>query len=198
MGAIFAGGPRHLDVNQARSVLGLRRPTIKRVGVFGDQDDHAIITMAVALDLDIIQLHNDPTAQQVRRLQQLVDREIWPVVRMDGAAIPTAAAALGALAGTVVLDAKAVGQLGGTGLALDWHGMRESVIALRAAVPGIVIVLAGGLRPTNVANAVGLLQPDVVDVSSGVESNVGIKDRDAVKQFVQAIATARGTGDGST
>ena len=102
------------------------------------------------------------------------------------------AAALGAAAGAGVLDAHVVGQLGGTGVALDWSGLQDAVAALRAAVPGIRVILAGGLRPANVSVAIRLLSPDVVDVSSGVECNTGFKDPVLVEQFVAAVRSAAG------
>ena len=91
-----------------------------------------------------------------------------------------------------VLDAHVVGQWGGTGVALDWSGLQDAVASLRASVPGVRLILAGGLRPSNVIAAIRLLSPDVVDVSSGVESAVGVKDPVLVEQFVAAVHSAEG------
>jgi len=117
---------------------------------------------------------------------------VWPVLRVAGTPLPDGAAALAAAAGVVVLDTHVLGQLGGTGVALDWSGLQHAVLALRASVPGVRIVLAGGLRPANVIDAVRLLSPDVVDVSSGVESVTGVKDPVLVEQFVAAVRSAAG------
>jgi phosphoribosylanthranilate isomerase len=117
---------------------------------------------------------------------------VWPVVRIAGTTLPADATALATAAGALVLDAKVIGQLGGTGVTLDWKGLAVAVAALRRDVPQVQLILAGGLRPANVADAIALLHPDVVDVSSGVESSVGVKDPEAMVQFVQAVDAAKG------
>ena len=90
-----------------------------------------------------------------------------------------------------MIDAKVVGQLGGTGTTLDWAGLAGAVRELRAAVPNFELVLAGGLRAPNVAQAMALLEPDVVDVSSGVEMAPGVKDPVKVVEFVTAVSAAQ-------
>jgi phosphoribosylanthranilate isomerase len=112
---------------------------------------------------------------------------VWPVLRVAGATLPTEASALASVHRVLVLDAHVVGQLGGTGVALDWAGLAESVRDLRERVPGLTLVLGGGLRPDNVGEAMRLLSPTVVDVSSGVENAPGVKDPARVQQFVQAV-----------
>ena len=192
LGAILASGPRLLTAVQAQLVLAQRRAGVQRVGVFGPQSDADILRTADFLELDVIQLHGDPADIQVRALQKATTTPIWPVVRVAGTVLPPEARDLAALTGWVVLDAKTVGQLGGTGVALDWNALQESVEQLRQDVPQVRIVLAGGLTPLNVALAIGLLHPDIVDVSSGVESAPGIKAASAITQFVSAVLTATG------
>jgi phosphoribosylanthranilate isomerase len=192
VGAIMAGGPRLLTVDRARAVLGPRRHDVQRVVVFGDQHPDDVIVTVRDLDLDIAQLHGACTPASIDAIRLATGREVWPVLRVTGTTLPADAVALGASAGAVVLDAHVVGQLGGTGVALDWSGLQEAVEALRAAVPGIRVILAGGLRPANVIEAIRLLSPDVVDVSSGVESETGVKDPMLVEQFVAAVRSAAG------
>ena len=192
LGAIMAGGPRLLTMNQARAVLGPRRRAVQRVVVFGDQRPEEVIVTVRELDLDIAQLHGVCTSASITAIRLATGREVWPVLRIEGTTLPADAIALGACAGAVVLDAHVVGQLGGTGVTLDWSGLQRAVEALRAAVPGIRVILAGGLRPTNVIEAIRLLSPDVLDVSSGVESETGVKDPMLVEQFVAAVRVAAG------
>lgn len=192
VGAIMAGGPRLLTMEQARAVLGPHRHEVQRVVVFGDQRPEEVIATVRELDLDIAQLHGGCTPASITAIRLATGREVWPVLRIAGTTLPVDAVALGASAGAVVLDAHVVGQLGGTGVELDWFGLREAVEALRAAVPGIRVILAGGLRPTNVIDAIRLLSPDVLDVSSGVESETGVKDPMLVEQFVAAVRSAAG------
>jgi phosphoribosylanthranilate isomerase len=186
LGAILAGGPRLLTIERARAVLGPRRTDVKRAAVFGEQSEAEVLAIADTLDLDVIQLHGVRTPAVVERLRVQSGRTVWPVLRVAGADLPPDAEALAGAAGHLVLDALVVGQLGGTGVALDWAGLVERLTALRLAVPDAQLILAGGLRPTNVATAIQLLSPDVVDVSSGVETAPGLKDRLLVQQFVAA------------
>ncbi|MCC6243072.1 MAG: phosphoribosylanthranilate isomerase [Gemmatimonadaceae bacterium] len=191
LGVILAGGPRRLSLEAAAQVIGAKRPAVKRAAVFGDGDADFFHDCAESLDLDILQLHGDPDVRLVETMRGRSNRALWPVLRVDGTDLPSESEALANAAGTLVFDAKVVGQLGGTGVALDWRGLRHAVDTLRTRVPGLQIVLAGGLRPSNVAQAMALLQPDVVDVSSGVESAPGVKDPKAVEQFVAAVQTAQ-------
>lgn len=190
LGAILAGGPRLLSPDRARSVLGPRRHGVKRVVVFGDQSADEVVVLGRELDLDVLQLHGAHAVSAVRDIVARSEREVWPVLRVAGTTLPEHAAALAAVSGALVLDAHVVGQLGGTGVALDWEGLAASVARLREAVPHLRLVLAGGLRPENVARAIRLLSPQVVDVSSGVETAPGVKDPALVRQFVMAAHDA--------
>lgn len=192
LGVILASGPRLLDLEQAASVLGPRRHGVRRVAVFGHRAPDDIVRIVERLDLDVAQLHGDPEERDIAHIRRATDRAVWPVLRVEGSTLPPEAAALAAAAGALVLDAKVVGQLGGTGVALDWSGLQDSLAMVRADVPAFELVVAGGLRPENVALAIQLLSPQVVDVSSGVEVSPGVKDPVAVERFVKAVQHATG------
>ena len=192
LGVIMASGPRLLDVGRAATVLGPRRPGIARVAVFGDQSSNVVIENADALDLDVVQLHGVPTVADVVHIMESTARAVWPVLRVEGTRIPSEAVALAEAAGFLLLDAHVIGQLGGTGVTLDWGALSDSVAALRRDVPAVRVVLAGGLHANNVGEAIRLLSPDVVDVSSGVEASPGVKDPVAVERFVSAVRHATG------
>ncbi len=191
LGVILAGGPRLVGLSQARKILGDRRAGVERVAVFGDEPLERLLETSEALDLDVLQLHGDPTPALIESLRARSVRALWPVLRVDGGTLNESAAGLAKAAGALVLDAKVIGQLGGTGVSLDWAALAGEVRQLRAAVPAFRLILAGGLRPDNVGRAIELLQPDVVDVSSGVESAPGIKDPFAVARFVSAVHVAQ-------
>ena len=192
LGVILASGPRVLDVERARAVLGPRRHSVQRVAVFGSIPVEELLAVSVSLDLDVLQLHGETSAQQIRLLRTATARTVWPVLRVDGVTLPKEAADLALAAGALVLDAQVAGRLGGTGVTLDWEGLAKAVAGLRKTVPGLQFVLAGGLREDNVASAIRLLSPDVVDVSSGVETAPGVKDQSAVERFVSAARAAKG------
>jgi phosphoribosylanthranilate isomerase len=84
----------------------------------------------------------------------------------------------------LLLDAAVPGKLGGTGVTLPWAELAEPLRELRRFKR---IILAGGLRPENVGQAIAALSPDVVDVSSGVESSPGIKDHGRMREFRDAV-----------
>ncbi|MHB0963718.1 MAG: phosphoribosylanthranilate isomerase [Gemmatimonadaceae bacterium] len=186
LGVIFAGGPRQLEAASARRVFeGAPGVKARRVGVFGAQTAQAIADTAAAAALDVVQLHGPSDASLVNAIRQRFTGEIWRVVRVP--AVVDQAALRGASDGVdaVVVDALVVGALGGTGVAVHWERLAA---ALESAGRPSRLVLAGGLRPENVAHAVALVAPDVVDVSSGVESSIGIKDHASMRAFAEAAA----------
>ncbi|MEO7520217.1 MAG: hypothetical protein ABIW79_00235 [Gemmatimonas sp.] len=194
LGAILAGGPRLLDVATASAVLGPRRSGLSRVAVFGSQPREDIVRIVERLDLDIAQLHVAPDAEDIAFIMKATGRAVWPVLRVEGTCIPDQTRELAAAAGALVLDAHVVGQLGGTGVALDWAALVNDVAELRRTIPGLQLVLAGGLRSRNVRHAMRLLSPDVLDVSSGVEASPGVKDPEEVERFLKAVRDAAGNG----
>lgn len=187
-GMIFAGGPRHLTLDAARTVANSVPGGVGRVGVFADADPDSIGVVGTALGLAAVQLHGDPSPGDVVRVREATGCAVWAVLRVRGSELPGVAAELFAAADAVVLDAHVPGSLGGTGTVLPWNRLASSLYTLRNGARAR-LVLAGGLRPENVASAIDLLSPDVVDVSSGVESAPGIKDHARMHAFA---AAARG------
>ena len=193
LGVIFAGGPRALSAAAARDVLaagegGESGPRPRRVGVFGHQSPAEIGRMANEVELDVIQLHADPGPDEVLALRSRFAGDIWAVLRLSGTTVPEHAEELARHADAIVIDAHAPGSLGGTGRALDWRGLAGGLAPLRSHTR---LVLAGGLKPENVASALATLCPDVVDVSSGVESSPGIKDQSRMRAFAAAAGLLR-------
>lgn len=186
VGVIFAGGPRLLDAGRASEVLEAVPPGVLRVGVFGGQPLDEIAAISERLGLAIVQLHGDPTPLDVQRARAATGRGIWAAARVEGDTLPLGLADLFAVADAVVLDAKVPGQLGGTGVRVPWADVAARVAAARGAGR---LVLAGGLTPENVAEAVRAIVPDIVDVSSGVESSPGIKDHQRLRAFQAAVAS---------
>jgi phosphoribosylanthranilate isomerase len=184
VGVIFAGGPRRLEVDGARQVLARVGGRARRVGVFGADAPAAIAAVASAVPLDVVQLHGDPDARQVEQARRVWGGEVWAVLRLGPGPIPSGGEALFRAADAVVLDAKVSGRLGGTGVALDWLALRGPLERLRGDTR---LVVAGGLTPANVTEAIGALAPTAVDVSSGVETAPGIKDHARMRAFADAV-----------
>ena len=184
VGVIFAESPRRVATGTATTVLAGARGRASTVGVFGPATVETIATVALGLGLDVVQLHGDPSPDVVERLRPEFGGAVWAVVRIADRTLPDTAAELLAVADAVVLDAKVRGQLGGTGQSFDWDAIARTLDRGRARAR---IVLAGGLSPENVADAVRIIAPDVVDVSSGVESAPGIKDHARMRAFRDAV-----------
>ena len=187
VGVVFADGPRRVSPAEGRAILDAADGKASRVGVFGTNDPAEICGVAGEARLDVVQLHADPTPDEVDAVRQRFTGEVWAAIRISGNHIPHDAEQLFDSADAVVLDARNERGLGGTGLALPWS---EVAVDLARDRGSSAVVLAGGLRPDNVAAAIRTLAPDVVDVSSGVESAPGIKDPWLMRDFF-AAATGR-------
>lgn len=184
VGVVFAESPRQLTDERARDVFAKVPFGVSRVGVFGDTKPEQIAARAEALGLDVVQLHGDPKPRTIARVRKRWHGQVWAVQRISDT-LPDSARDLFEAADGVVLDARVPGQLGGTGVELPWEDLRDRVNLFRP--PRAKLVLAGGLTPENVARAINALTPEVVDVSSGVEVMVGVKDHARMLAFRDAV-----------
>jgi phosphoribosylanthranilate isomerase len=184
VGVIFAESPRRLEPAAAMTVLAPARGRARAVGVFGKTDVESVASVAADLALDVVQLHGDPSPGLVERVRPFFAGEVWAVIRVEGAELPEGSAALLNVADAVVLDTKVTGQLGGSGKTFDWTAVARTLDQQRGRAR---IVLAGGLTAENVSQAVRAIAPDIVDVSSGVESAPGIKDHARMRAFRDAV-----------
>lgn len=187
---LVPSSPRAVDAVRAGEIGAAAG--LPLVLVVADLTPERAAEAATVAGASVLQLHGDEDPSQLEELRRLGPWSIWKGVRIrDVAAASEAFLRWGGLADGVLLDGWAPGALGGTGVSFPW----EEVGALRPAMPsGTVLIAAGGLTPENVERAVALLEPDVVDVSSGVESAPGVKDHRRLREFV---VQARGHGTGS-
>jgi phosphoribosylanthranilate isomerase len=173
------GSPRCLTPERARRIIDVLPPFVASVGVFVNYaDPQALEDFATSLGLDAIQLHGDESpdyCSMISRVRVIKALGVGENFRVQSLAHYRVSALL--------LDASSDTARGGTGLTFDWS---------RAAGANAfgTIVLAGGLRPGNVGEAIGQLHPFAVDVSSGVESAPGEKSYDLVERFVEAVREA--------
>jgi phosphoribosylanthranilate isomerase len=188
VGVVFADSPRRVTSAQAIEILDSARTGAKRVGVFGTNDPREIGRTSREARLDIVQLHADPSAAEVEAIRQQFKGEVWAAIRIAGTHIPHEAETLFESADAIVLDARNDSRLGGTGQALPWNDLAVDLARDRGSS---AVVLAGGLNPDNVASAIRTLAPDVVDVSSGIESAPGVKDPWLMREFYAAATGLR-------
>lgn len=180
LGFVFwPGSPRAITPAAAARIGREVPPFVARVGVFVDAPLQELRDAADVAGLDVLQLHGplspDACAGLPRRVLKALS--VGPEFRAEDAA------AYASHAAGVLLDTYSRTSPGGTGVAFDWTRAR----GLRARLP--FLLLAGGLGPENVADAVATVQPHGVDVSSGVETSPGLKDHAKLRAFV---AAARG------
>lgn len=184
-GVIFAGGPRMQSIGSARALIDAAG-NARSVGVFRSEAHHELRSALEVLPLDVVQLHGDVTEDDVRAAREAGAREVWAVVRVGPAGVPRRIEALFRVADAVVLDTATSSGLGGSGERFDWVGAADALASIQRSAR---LVLAGGLNPDNVAAAIRVLAPDVVDVSSGVECAPGIKDIELMRRFVDAVGS---------
>jgi phosphoribosylanthranilate isomerase len=188
VGVVFADGPRRVTPMQGRAILDAAGPGVKRVGVFGTNAPEEIARVSEEARLDVVQLHADPTIDDVRAVRKKFGGEVWAAIRLAGTHISPESELLFTAADAIVLDARSERGLGGTGEALPWSDLAVDLARDRGSA---AVVLAGGLKPDNVASAVRTLAPDVVDVSSGIEASPGVKDTRLMREFYAAATGVR-------
>ncbi|MFC3528935.1 phosphoribosylanthranilate isomerase [Paracoccus mangrovi] len=181
----FAKSPRHVSPEQAADLVAQVPLGIAKVGLFVDPDDALLRAVLDKVPLDMIQLHGAETPARVAEVKALTG---LPVIKAVGLAEPADLDALwdyGLVADMLLIDAKppkGAALPGGNGVAFDWR-----LLAGRQILKPWL--LAGGLTPDNVAEAIRLTRAPGIDVSSGVESAPGIKDPDRIRRLI-ARATA--------
>jgi phosphoribosylanthranilate isomerase len=180
LGAAYVGfnfaaiSPRRVTVSEARRLCDCAARGVLKVGVFVGEGYEAISQICEAARLDLVQLHRELSPEDLER----VPRPIIAVARVgaEGASAPPQALLSSCRA--VLFDA--AGSSGGSGVKFDWTAVKD----LRPPVPWF---LAGGLTAENVGEAIALAHPPAVDVASGVERAPGVKDRDRMAGFFEAV-----------
>lgn len=172
--------PRCIDLAVAGRIHDAVRGRAELVGVVADRDEAGLLALRREAHLDRLQLHGSEPPELVRAVGTFA----FKALRVGDDADIAAAAVYD---GLLLVDAKVAGALGGTGRTVDF----TLVAPLARKRP---ILLAGGLTPGNVADAVRAVEPWGVDVASGVERSPGVKDLDAVAAFVTNARQARRSG----
>jgi phosphoribosylanthranilate isomerase len=182
VGVILAPDTRRTQSLSAAARILEAAGAARRVGVFVDPEPQDIFAAVAELSLDVVQLHGTEAPVLAQELSERLT--VWKAVRIRSPLDLQYAAQAYPRVAALLLDAFDPGQAGGTGRPLDWAGLVEARRALPAELP---LVLAGGLTAANVAQAIQLLSPDVVDVSSGVERVPGEKSPDRITAFLAAV-----------
>jgi phosphoribosylanthranilate isomerase len=181
LGVVLAGGPRQVSFARAAAVVAASRG-VPVLGVFGPQSVEEILNLARRAGLAGAQLHGSYGAEDAARLES-AGLIVWRVVRIASPPDLDRLDEASAHASAVLVEPRVPHVEGGAGVPLDLALAVES----RRRLAGSRMALAGGLTPATVGHAVALVRPDVVDVSSGVESRPGIKDHEKIARFLEAV-----------
>lgn len=177
----YSKSPRVISVEEARTIIQRLPRRILAVGVFVNESYATILRMAPEADLNALQLHGEESPETLRLLAPF-----YPVIKAFRVTQGFRAQRLSQYGQALafLLDGYRAHIRGGTGRMFDWR------IAARAKRYGRVI-LAGGLRPENVAEAIAAVKPFAIDVCSGVESAPGRKDPQRLRELMAAVDAAR-------
>ena len=178
VGFIFAPSKRRVTMEEAVKLSEMLQERIKTVGVFVNESLEKVLTTSEACNLHVLQLHGDEPPAYVKALKKAAPgKTVWKAVRVKE---PGSIEVLGQYeADAYLLDAYVEGTYGGAGVAFDWN------LAAAAQKYGNII-LAGGLNLQNVREAIGIVKPFGVDISSGVETD-GWKDESKIKDFIYSV-----------
>jgi phosphoribosylanthranilate isomerase len=195
LGFNFADSPRKVDIKTARRVISRLPRDSVTIGVFANQAMIEVVRILEKAGLGYAQIHgrvpanlrygvNIPTLVRARPAG-----EYWGLIRAISVESATDIEQAGKdrlveIADAILLDAHVEGKMGGTGQTFDWD------LAIQAKTLGKPIILAGGLTPENVAEAIRKVQPYAVDVASGVEASPGKKDHDKIREFINNVRNA--------
>lgn len=169
----YARSPRAVTPAQASVIIAALPPFVTTVGLFVDMPRAELTRLLSEVPLDLLQFHGDEGPDDCAGY----GRPYIKALRVKAGDDVAAAIARYPAASGILLDTFVAGTPGGTGEAFDW-----SLVPQDAAKP---LILAGGLTPENVADAVRQVRPYAVDVSGGVEASKGIKDAAKIQAFIQ-------------
>jgi phosphoribosylanthranilate isomerase len=174
IGFVFAKSIRNVSKEKARAIVRKLPPFVTTVGLFVNDTAENIEAICRFCGLDAIQLHGNERPGLLNKLKAFKtikafriqnEKDIIPIRKYKPDAI--------------LLDGYSENKMGGTGTSFDWKIVKD----IKTSIP---IIVAGGLTPLNVSRAIKIVKPYAVDVSSGVESIPGKKDRKLIKKFIDA------------
>ena len=187
----YEKSPRKITVDAAREIVSKLPSSMEKVGVFVDLASDAIREIVVSARLTAVQLHGKKSMDSVWNDQRPAAESIGVsklIPTIHGDALKNEGLfifeRIHEKTFALLLDSRSNGAVGGTGTTFDWQATRAMVQAISLEVP---VIVAGGLTPANVGEAMTVFQPFGVDVVSGVEASPGKKDPHKVRAFVNAV-----------
>ena len=199
VGFVFATSKRQVTIPQVAAITAALPQAVERIGVFDTRNAGEIVAAVSSAGLSGVQLHGGYDEALLSQLHQQLGNHIsitqtlhWNVSAEGQNSADELASKLARIAELgfiqrVLVDSKVNGAGGGTGVSFDWSKAQP---LFAQAQSNLSLILAGGLRPENVAEAIAQLHPWGVDVASGVEAEIGCKDPARIAQFIQRARAA--------
>ena len=187
-GARFIGlnfyepSPRYISFDTAWNLARAIPTGVRSVGLFVDPDDEQLERMLTGIQLDMVQLHGDETPGRINEIKQRYAMPVMKAIRVRDEKDLNGLEGLESAADWLLFDARPPNATlpGGTGETFDWNILKGRDFKKPW-------MLSGGLKESNVKEALSILKPDALDVSSGVEKNPGVKDADKIRNFISAV-----------
>lgn len=180
LGLVFyRGSPRSINIDQAQRIIRPLPPFISTVALFVNPNEAEVNHILANVPIDLLQFHGDETAEFCQQFH----RPYIKAVRVQNNNDIMQAQQNHPFARALLFDTYHPTQYGGTGQTFNWQMLPEKM--------DFPWILAGGLNPVNIAQAIHLTHPLAVDVSGGVERSKGIKDHTKIKQFIEEINIAQ-------
>jgi phosphoribosylanthranilate isomerase len=187
VGLVFFGpSPRNVTPDEAAKLAARARGKAKVVALSVDADDTLIDAIEASIAPDFHQLHGSETAARVTEIRDRTSKQVMKALPIAAASDLAPLASYEGVADWILFDAKApkdATRPGGHGQTFDWSLLKN----IKHTKP---VMLSGGITPANVAEAIETVRPDAVDVSSGVESAPGVKDRERIFAFIRNARNA--------
>lgn len=189
----FPPSPRHLSLGKARELGRQAKGRVLKAALTVDADDATLENIIDALQPDMLQLHGKESVARLRDIKQKFGLPVMKALAIETEADLAALPGYAAVADRMLFDARApkhATRPGGLGAAFDWHVLENLALDLP-------FMVSGGLHAGNVAEALRITRAGGVDVSSGVESAIGVKDPDMIRAFIRGTrATLHGVKRG--
>ena len=172
--------PRFVEPDIVKSIIPYLSKDQKKVGLFVNAKINLIKTITFDLGLDMIQLHGDEDIEFIKNVKVLTNRKIIKAIPVRTIQDVKISEEFKNFCDMILFDTKTNTQFGGTGKSFDWKLLKNYKISKKWMV-------AGGLNINNIREALETIKPDIVDVSSGVEKERGIKCEKKIRDFIKYV-----------
>jgi len=181
LGFVFCeDSPRFIQPDVVKRIIPYLSMSQKKVGLFVNEKIDLIKKITLDLELDMIQLHGDEDESFIRKLKLLTNRKIIKAVPIKTVKDIKISEEFKNFCDMILFDTKTNNQFGGTGTSFDWKLLKNFKTSKKW-------MLAGGLNINNIEKALKTAKPDIVDISSGVEKERGVKCEEKIRNFIKYV-----------